>query len=70
MKRCKQRDGINELQYIVSMLKQDPDVDFHDLESLTEIIEGELEENYPDVYVSHRDIRNFLIISSRKEQKV
>lgn len=64
--RC--RDGINELQYIVNMLKQDPDVDFTDLESLTELIEGELEENYPDVYVSHRDIRNYLIISSRKER--
>lgn len=67
VKRIRCKDGIQELQYIVSLLKQDPDVDFTDLESLTEIIEGELEENYPDVYVSHRDIRNYLIISSRKK---
>ena len=53
-------EAIQTINSTVEFIKQD-DCDLDDIECLTDILEGELEENHPNEKVSRSDIKQYLL---------
>ena len=53
-------EAIQTINSSIEFIKND-NCDLDDIECLTDILEGELEENHPDEKVSRSDIRHYLL---------
>lgn len=55
---------------ILSLMDIDPHANLDEIEVLTDLVEGEIEENYPTVRVHRSNIRHYLISKLREKSAV